>query len=164
MTTAWLTASPTPLGPPGGVHALVGGDDAPRSVRRPGPWPCLADEVGQLRERGEAREVRAGCAALQDDVEEVAAGHPDDADQAVEQRRPRASWRARGARPGAGSGRCPAPPSRRAPRGSCGRRGRRTIAEPPAPAISSAVTIGPASRTTASTAADAGERLRAELA
>ena len=103
MTTDWFTASPTPFGPAAGVQALVGGDDAGDEAED--QRLDLADpEVGHLGERAERGEVGAGRAALQDDVEEVAAGDADHADQAVEQRPRRACSRAPAARPGAGSG------------------------------------------------------------
>ena len=107
-----------------GVHALVRRDergDQPEDER----LDLADDEVGQLAQRLEAGQVRARRAALQDHVEEVAAGHADHAHQAVEQHRDQH----RGEHPGhhetLRSGRCRAPASRPAPRGSCGRRGRR---------------------------------------
>ena len=136
-----------------GVHALVAGDDRGDQAEDQRLDHALPD-VGQLGERGEAGEVGAGRAVLQDHVEDVAAGHADDADQAVEEHRHEHAGQH--ARDDEALDRVDAraPSSRRAPRGSCGRRGRRRSPIRAAPAISSEVAIGPASRTTARTAAE----------
>ncbi len=69
-----------------GVHALVGGDD--RGDHAEDERLQQADpQVGQLGQGGEAREVRARGAVLEDHVEDVAAGDADDADHAVEEER-----------------------------------------------------------------------------
>src|SRR3954465_6923499 len=74
------------LRPAGGVHALVAGDDRrdqPEDQRLGHALP----EVGELRERGEARYVGPRGAVLENHVEDVAAGDADHADQAVEEDR-----------------------------------------------------------------------------
>src|SRR4051794_27118975 len=67
-----------------GVHALVRRDDRgdqPEDERLGHALP----EVRQLRERGEARDVRTWGPVLEHDVEDVAARDPDDADEPVEE-------------------------------------------------------------------------------
>src|ERR1700709_952554 len=74
------------LGATTGVDALVGGHD--RGDQAEDQRLDQADpQVRELREGGEARDVGAGRALLEHHVEEVATGHADDADQAVEEDR-----------------------------------------------------------------------------
>ena len=86
MTTDSLTASPTPFGPPGGVHALVAGHDRGDQSEHERLGHALP-EVRQLGQGREARQIGARRAVLEDDVEDVAAGHADHRDEAVEEDR-----------------------------------------------------------------------------
>ena len=146
MTTDWFTASPTPFGPPPALQPLVGRRRSPAIRPKISALISPAQRSDSWARAVKRRQVGAGRAALQDDVEEVAAGDADDADQAVEQHGDQHRRRARAARPGAGSGRCPAPPSRRSRRGSCARRGRRRSPSRRRRRSAAPSTIGAASR------------------
>src|SRR5580765_1652688 len=74
------------LGPPARREPLVRGDDRGDGSEEE-RLDLASHEVGDLGKGGEAGEIGARCAALDDDVEEVATGDADDADQAVEQHR-----------------------------------------------------------------------------
>ncbi len=83
MTTDWFTASPTPFAPGGGLRPAVGGDDSGGQAEQ--ERLDLADEdVRDLGDRGEAGDVRARRPALDDHVEEVAAGDADDGGEPVQ--------------------------------------------------------------------------------
>src|SRR6478752_1126589 len=72
------------LGTTARVEPLVGRDDGRDGTEDQG-LDLGGPEVGQLGQRGEARDVRARCAALDDDVEDVAADDADDRHEPVEQ-------------------------------------------------------------------------------
>ena len=148
MTTDSLTASPTPLGPPAARIPVAGHDRGDQAEdERLDHAPATGRAVG---ERGEARQIGAWCPVLQHDVEDVAAGDTHHADQAVEEDRDEHA----GEHPGTTRRWIGSMPSTiiASSRGSSGRRvgrDRRTAGA----GDEEDVAIGPASRTTASTAA-----------
>ena len=82
MTTLWFTASPTPLRPPPAVNPLQGRDHR-RDEPEDDGLDLAGPQVRQLGQGGERGDVGARGPALDDDVEEVAAGHTHHGDQSV---------------------------------------------------------------------------------